>query len=113
MKKVEISRCFVEPTYSRVQSEEGPYDAICGYTIIAQSKPDANGNYGYWVHTGKPTTEGDQLATCYVSQDLAEKIAHSYQTQGFISLVFWYCFDEKNVNDLPDYVTDPSNPMFN
>lgn len=113
MKKVEISRCFVEPTYRQVQSEEGPYDAVCGFTIIAQSKPDAEGNYGYWVRTGAPDKDGNQLSICYVVKDLAERIAHSFQTQGFINPIFWYCFDEKNVNDLPDYVTDPTNPMFN
>lgn len=113
MKKVEICRCFVEPAYYQVQSEEGPYDAVCGFNIIAQSKPDSQGNYGYWVFTGVADKDGNQLAIYHTDKDLAEKIAHSYQTQGFINSRFWYCFDVKNLNDLPDYVTDPTNPMFN
>ncbi len=110
---IEIDDVFVVSAYRQVQADEGSYDVRCGFNVIARSKQTPNGNYGYWVCTGPEDANGNKLARVYQTEAWAIGFANMIRGVGKIRIVHWYCFEEKNVNDLPDYVTDPHNPLFN
>jgi hypothetical protein len=106
--RIKVATAFVEPAHRRVQSEEGPYDARCGYNVIARSEADKQGGVTEYIHTG-----GQGIPSLFQDADRAQRlIADKAKTLG-INPALWQAISSHNIHTLPDYVTNPHRPEYN
>ena len=101
---------FTAPAYRNVHSEEGDYEAFCGYNLFAKVKIE-----GGYIETYL-FTDGDKDGAAYVFPDEAKAdfCAHLIKCVGSITVPdLWVSVGCSHPDDLPDYVTDPYRPEFN
>jgi hypothetical protein len=111
---VKITDCFLAPAYHQVCSEEGRYDAHCGWNVLASST-DERGYRIHWLYVGrKENPEAtSHPAVVFGRESAAQSYADHRIEAGEIDDRYWWDFDSQNPNDLPDYVLHPERPEYN
>jgi hypothetical protein len=116
MPRTTISDVHVENAYSRVQSEEGAYDAHVGYNIYISWIEDNNTRH-HAVYVGQTLREGSEEyapSVAFADRERADEIAGRIESKGSVNLDgYWYWYGSEDINALPAYVTDWSNPLYN
>ena len=110
MSRLPISDAWAEPAYRRVNSEEGAYDAFCGYNLLARVRTK-DGYVETYLYTN-----GDEDGAAYVfpNQQQADLCTHLVKSKGSIDAeALWLCVGCADPDALPDYVTDPYRAEFN
>lgn len=114
MMNVKIVDCFTVPAYRRVNSEEGPYDAHCGWNVIATSVGKC-GRLFHWLYVGRkenPSADSHP-AVCFGRESAAQAHVNRQVSAGAIDDQWWWMFDMQDPNELPDYVLHPERPEYN
>ena len=110
MSRLPVCDVFVAPAYRNVKSEEGDYEAFCGYNLVAKVR-DKNGCVSSHIYTN-----GNKDGACFVfpNHEGADLYAHLVERKGSIDAdKYWVCVGCSHPDDLPDYVTDPYRAEFN
>ena len=98
---------FVVAAYATGQNEDGNFEYQCGWNVIAKTM---DGN----IQTEWISWDGD-YPTLFANDEAekAEDFADAVVRAGVIDPKNWTAISERRVGDLPDYVTDWSNPIYN
>lgn len=115
MAQIKIESCFIVPAYRQVQSEEGPYEAHCGWNAIARSIGNC-GRLFYWLYVGRkenPDPDAYNPPVVFGRESAARSYVDRLSAAGEINDRWWWCFQMVDPNELPDYVTHPERPEYN
>ncbi len=110
MTRTAVYEAFVVNAYRRVQSEEGAYDAHCGYNVCASSE-DRDGYLHRFIYVSNTGLDG-----AYVFADLeaARRLVDRINAAGDIDAErYWDCYGCQHKDALPDYVENWWRPEYN
>lgn len=110
MANLPVCDAFVAPAYRNVHSEEGDYEAFCGYNLFAKVK-SKDGYIETYLYTS-----GDEYGAAYVFPNEAKACVYAQLVKSADYLPapdLWVSVHCSHPDDLPDYVTDPYRPEFN
>lgn len=100
----------VEDAYCQARNEEGSYDYKAGYNVFCELTY-ADGTRRHLFYIGRE--KGSQVPVLFRTKEAADRLCINATWKGSIRSECWHCYKIININDLPDYVTDPHRPEFN
>lgn len=91
---MKIADVWAEGQYRQVLSEEGTYESLAGYHLIAKTHDSENGYCDYYMHFH-----------LFSDQDEAEKFAERVSAAGSINETHWDHVRRDVVSDVPYWAT--------
>jgi len=110
-----VFSCFHVPAYRQVDSEEGPYEALCGWNVVATTD-DGGGWSSQYVLSHGPLVEPPafNLPRLFDTQEQAERLVERVLAAKEIDGTKWFKNGPaSHADQLPDYVTNWWRPEYN